>query len=243
MRDLLASLDIVAAAPASSLDHFRAGSAPYLQGTYAQAIPHYEQALALEQLNPTLDKPLWHLLIHNLGMAYRMTGDLPQARTIFEYGISQDPDNPLYYYNLARTYAGMNDRDHAMESLHAAFYNRHQTGTKGYRTLGRTTPSGDLCWTPPSESWQNLSCSRRSDRATEFLLPHSYNTIFSYVLLLRTLRPSAVLWRSATKSHRPCQLPHIGRSLALPLKYSVQGLSKRHVVGTVEDSRTTRGRH
>lgn len=125
VRDLFARLDIVAAAPASSLDHFRAGSAPYLQEQYAQAIPHYEQALALEQSNPTLDKSLWHLLIHNLGMAYRMTGDLPQARTIFEYGLSQDPDNPLYHYNLARTYAGMNDRDHAMQSLHAAFYNRH----------------------------------------------------------------------------------------------------------------------
>lgn len=130
VRDVLASLDIVAAAAASSLDHFRAGSAPYLQKQYAQAIPHYEQALALEQSNPTLDKSLWHLLIHNLGMAYRMTGDLPQARTVFEYGISQDPDNPLYHYNLARTYAGMNDRDHAMQSLHAAFYKRHQHGNE-----------------------------------------------------------------------------------------------------------------
>ena len=124
VRDLLASLDIVGAAPASSLDHFRAGSAPYLQKRYAQAIPHYEQALALEQLNPTLDKSIWHLLIHNLGVAYRMTGDLPQAKTIFEFGISQDADNLLYHYNLARTYAGMNDRDHAMQSLRAAFYNR-----------------------------------------------------------------------------------------------------------------------
>ncbi len=125
VRDLLASLAFVAAAPASSLDHFRAGSAPYLQERYAQAIPHYEQALALEQFKPVLDKSLWQLLIHNLGMAYRMTGDLPRARTVFEYGISQDPDNPQYHYNLARTYAGMNDRDHAMQCLHAAFYNRH----------------------------------------------------------------------------------------------------------------------
>ncbi len=130
VRDVLASLDIVVAAPASSLDHFRAGSAPYLQERYAQAIPHYEQALALEQSHPTLEKSLRHLLIHNLGMAYRMTGDLPQARTVFEYGISQDPANPLYHYNLARTYAGMNDRDHAMQSLHAAFDTHQRNGNE-----------------------------------------------------------------------------------------------------------------
>ena len=130
VRDVLTSLDIVAAPVASSLDYFRAGSAPYLQERYTQAIPHYEQALALEQSNPTLDKSIWHLLIHNLGMAYRMTGDLPRARTVFEYGISQDPANTLYHYNLARTYAGMNDRDHAMQSLHAAFDKRQRNGNE-----------------------------------------------------------------------------------------------------------------
>ncbi len=134
LRDVLASLDIVAAAAASSLDHFRAGSAPYLQGNYAQAIPYYEQALALEQSNPTLDKSIWRLLIQNLGMAYRVTGDLQQARTIFEYGVAQDPANPLFHYNLARTYAGMNDRDKAMQSLHAAFHNHR------HRNVGESLP-------------------------------------------------------------------------------------------------------
>ncbi len=39
VRDLLARLDIVAATPASSLDHFRAGSAPYLRGTVCTSHP------------------------------------------------------------------------------------------------------------------------------------------------------------------------------------------------------------
>lgn len=130
LHQVLATLNIVPAAAAGSLDHFRAGSAPYLQARYPQAIPHYEQALALEQSNPTLDKSLWRLLVHNLGVAYRMTGDLPRARHIFEYGVSQDPINPLFHYNLARIYAGMNDRDHAMQSLHAAFRNRLSNGNE-----------------------------------------------------------------------------------------------------------------
>jgi tetratricopeptide (TPR) repeat protein len=130
LHEVLATLDIVPAAAAGSLDHFRVGSAPYLQARYPQAIPHYEQALALEQVSPTLDKSLWRLLVHNLGVAYRMTGDLPRARHIFEYGVSQDPINPLFHYNLARIYAGMNDRDHAMQSLHAAFRNRLPSGNE-----------------------------------------------------------------------------------------------------------------
>lgn len=126
LREVLNSLAIVAAAKAGSLDHFRAGSAPYLQGKFEQAIPHYEQAIALEQTNPILDKALWRLLIHNLGVAYGMTGDLMHAKTTFDYGLSQDPENPLFHYHLARTYAGMNDREKAMQSLHAAFHNNHR---------------------------------------------------------------------------------------------------------------------
>lgn len=124
LRRVLATFEIVPAAAPGSLDHFRAGSVPYLQAHYTEAIPHYEQALALEQSNPTLDRSLWELLVHNLGASYRMTGDLPRAMHIFEYGISQDPINPLFHYNLARIYAGMNDREHAMRSLNAAFLNR-----------------------------------------------------------------------------------------------------------------------
>lgn len=121
LRKVLGSLTIVAAAKAGSLDHFRAGSAPYLQEQFKQAIPYYEQAVALERANPVLDKPLWRLLIHNLGVAYRRTGDLARAKTTIDYGLSQDPANPFFHYDLARTYAGMNEREKAMQSLHDAF--------------------------------------------------------------------------------------------------------------------------
>ena len=121
LRKMLETLTIVAAAKADSLAHFQAGSAPYLQGKFTRAIPHYEQAVALERINPVLDKPLWRLLIHNLAVAYRRTGDLARAKTAIEYGLSQDPANPFFHYDLARAYAGMNERDRAMQSLHDAF--------------------------------------------------------------------------------------------------------------------------
>ncbi len=34
-------------------------------------------------------------------MAYRMAGNIPKARALFEAAIAKDPEYPLYYYNLA----------------------------------------------------------------------------------------------------------------------------------------------
>ena len=122
LRDILTRVHIVSVDLADSLDHFQAGSAPYLRGEYSQAISHYEQALALEQISPRLDKSLWGLLIGNLGTAYGLTGDLLRAKTVFEYGLSRDPADPVIHYDLARIYAAMDDRARAMPSLHNAFH-------------------------------------------------------------------------------------------------------------------------
>lgn len=125
LQPLLHRLTIVGAPTPSSLDHFRAGSAPYLLGRFTLAIPHYEQALLLEQANPTLDRPLWQLLVHHLGTAYGRTGNFGQAKATFDYGLSKEPANPIWHYELARTYAGMNDREKTMHSLGAAFFYHH----------------------------------------------------------------------------------------------------------------------
>ena len=60
-------------------------------------------------MNAKLDKTLWYVLIDNLGMSYGITGDLQEAKETFDYGVSKDPTYPLFYYNLACTYAEMND--------------------------------------------------------------------------------------------------------------------------------------
>lgn len=130
LRKVLERLSIVPAGQAGSLDYFQAGSAPYLQGQFKQAIRHYERAVALERANPMLDKTLWRLLIHNLGVAYRRTGDLARAKMTIDYGLSQEPANPSFHYDLARTYAGMNERDRAMQSLHEAFLYFHRNNER-----------------------------------------------------------------------------------------------------------------
>ncbi len=118
---------VQAQASPTSMQLFRMGSALYLQNKYDQAIVPYQKALDLEKAQPQLDKTSWRVLVDNLGMAYGMTGRLKEAKATFERGIQSDPAYPMFHYNLACTYAEMNDLDHAMQSLRTAFqYRKNQ---------------------------------------------------------------------------------------------------------------------
>ena len=105
----------------SSMELTEQASRLYLQHDYKAAIGPYAQALELEKVNPKLEKPFWYVLIDNLGMSYGITGDLQKARETFDYGVSKDPTYPLFYYNLACTYAEMDDATKAGSYLKKAF--------------------------------------------------------------------------------------------------------------------------
>ena len=95
-----------------------------LAPSYSSRQVPYSQALEFEKADPKLGKPLWYALIDNLGMSYGITGDLQKARETFEYGASKDPTYPLFYYNLACTYAEMHDGARAESYLKKAFDNK-----------------------------------------------------------------------------------------------------------------------
>ena len=62
-------------------------------------------------------------MVDNLGMAYGISGDLKKAKDTFEYGLSKDPKYPMFNYNMACTFAEMNDVDKAISYLQQAFQN------------------------------------------------------------------------------------------------------------------------
>jgi len=105
----------------SSMELLEEASGLYLRHDYHAAIGPYSQALDLEKANPKLQKTLWYVLIDNLGMSYGMTGDLQRAKETFEYGITRDSTYPLFYYNLACTYAEMGKAEEASQNLRKAF--------------------------------------------------------------------------------------------------------------------------
>lgn len=111
----------IASVQRSSLELIQQASRLYLQHDYQGAINPYSQALDMEKAKPELQKPLWYVLIDNLGMSYGMTGNLQKAKETLEYGIAKDSTYPLFYYNLACTYAEMGKAEDASQNLRKAF--------------------------------------------------------------------------------------------------------------------------
>ena len=102
------------------------GSRLFLAGDYKAATSPYQKAFDREKINRTLSDTIWRVMIDNLGMAYGISGDLKKAKETFEYGLSKDPKYPMFHYNMACTYAEMNDVDNAIKYLQQAFqYNEN----------------------------------------------------------------------------------------------------------------------
>lgn len=97
------------------------GSAHFLRGEYKEAVGPYSRALALEKQKRQLPQTLWRVLVDNLTMAYGISGDLKSAKETAEYGLSKDPDYPMFHYLMANTYAEMGDLDNTILYLKQAF--------------------------------------------------------------------------------------------------------------------------
>jgi hypothetical protein len=112
--------------PAQSHDHdssyyFGLGSKFYLQQNYSKAAESYEKSLDMEKQKRTLSKDYFRVLVDNLGMSYGIGGKLPQAKATFEYGLTQDPEYPMFFYNLACTYGEMDKMNDALSQLRQAY--------------------------------------------------------------------------------------------------------------------------
>jgi tetratricopeptide (TPR) repeat protein len=105
----------------TALRNFLKGNAAYIKHDYQTAIKWYQQVFDQEKVNPALESDYWHVLLDNLGMSYGLNGELGKAREIFESGLSGDPAYPMFYYNLACTYAEMDSLDKCLENLKMAW--------------------------------------------------------------------------------------------------------------------------
>ena len=106
---------------ASSLNYFREGNRYYKANDFGNSIAPHQKALELEKQQPRLSKNYWRVLVDNLGMAYGVTGDLNHAEETFNYGVSKDPDYPMFHYNLGCVYAERDGMEAAMKHLQKAF--------------------------------------------------------------------------------------------------------------------------
>jgi tetratricopeptide (TPR) repeat protein len=108
----------------NSVQLFRKGSFYFMSQQYKESIAPYQQAFDIEKVSPTLEKKLWYVLVDNLAMAYGITGDLANSQKTIEYGISKDPNYPMFYYNLACVAAEKGDAAGAKTNLQLAYDRR-----------------------------------------------------------------------------------------------------------------------
>ena len=101
--------------------YFGEGNKFYLQQNYSEAAGSYQRAVDQEKRKRTLSKDNFRVLVDNLGMSYGISGKLPQAKATFEYGLSQDPEYPMFFYNLACTYGEMDKMNDALAQLRLAY--------------------------------------------------------------------------------------------------------------------------
>jgi tetratricopeptide (TPR) repeat protein len=87
---------------------------------YGAAAPIFEQALTKLGDDKT-QQTRRRLTIDQAGISYGMSGDIPKARALFEAAIANDPDYPMYYYNLACADAEEKDLPDARIHLQQAF--------------------------------------------------------------------------------------------------------------------------
>jgi hypothetical protein len=97
------------------------GSRFYLQRNYPAAAERYQKVLDAEKSHRTLNATWFRVLVDNLGISYGISGDLARAKETFEYGLTQDAQYPLFYYNLACTYGEMGKMDEALEQLRLSY--------------------------------------------------------------------------------------------------------------------------
>jgi tetratricopeptide (TPR) repeat protein len=103
------------------LEDFGYGSYYFLEKDYLKAARHYESVLERNDPGSALNRNSWRVLIDQLGMSYGLSGELGKAKDLFEWAIAQDAEYPMFYYNLACTFAEMGDLDRALGNLRLAY--------------------------------------------------------------------------------------------------------------------------
>jgi tetratricopeptide (TPR) repeat protein len=100
----------------------------YQARMYKAAAPVFEAALVKLKENPDTAakmmrdaKTATRVVTDQAGMSYGMSGDIQKARSLFEKGIVDDPEYPMYYYNLACADAEEKNLSGARSHLQQAF--------------------------------------------------------------------------------------------------------------------------
>jgi hypothetical protein len=128
----------------------------YQARMYKAAAPMFEMALSKVDGKPAASaKTMKRVVTDQAGMSYGMSGDIPKARAIFERAAREDPDYPMYYYNLACADAEEKNLTGARINLQKAF-DRKVNMIAGESMPDPTTDDSFLPYRSNKEFWTFL---------------------------------------------------------------------------------------
>ena len=124
-RSILDNVSIDRNYTPSAYENFTYGNLFYQQHQYKRAIPFYEKSLAQEKRHATLDRDYFKVLLDLLGISYGVSGDLEKSKEVLQWAITQEPEYPLFYYNLACAHAELDNMPAAIANLRKAYQYRN----------------------------------------------------------------------------------------------------------------------
>ena len=105
------------------------GTMAYLDSDFATAATDLQQALDAEKQKRTLGRGDFRLLIDNLAISYRFIRNSAKSKEVLDYGISQDPEYPLFHYDMACYYGVQGKMEQALEELRLNYKYKANLGT------------------------------------------------------------------------------------------------------------------
>jgi tetratricopeptide (TPR) repeat protein len=116
--------DAIKEDPGSLHAHALLGDVLMATRRYSAAAEAYTAALKFEERQPSLTRDQRRSLLNQQGAAYGMGGRLDRAQEIFQQAIRDDPDYPLFHYNLGAVYAEKGQLEPALDLLREAWKRR-----------------------------------------------------------------------------------------------------------------------
>lgn len=113
--------EIAKRAPSNIYAQFHLGQTLFKEEQYGAATTAFQKARDLEKEGKGLSMVQHRILVDQLVMAYGISGDLKTAHTLLDDAITQDPEYPLNYYNLACAFAEDGDKNRVLANLDLAF--------------------------------------------------------------------------------------------------------------------------
>jgi tetratricopeptide (TPR) repeat protein len=124
-RDVMRAMKLygeaAAADPNWAVPHIETAGLYSLTKKYSSAAEEWQKARELDDKHKQLTPQQRHEVLDGLGVSLALGGNIDRSMAVYREAIKEDPEYPLYYYNLACGYAEKGDLDGALPQLQKAW--------------------------------------------------------------------------------------------------------------------------